>query len=404
MKGISHQMSDNIKKVILCKYGEVALKGANRRTFESAMLKDIARRARRYGDFDIYTAQSTVYIEPKEGAVVDLEGLKNSVSRVFGISAYCESAVSEKNIDAIRHTAAAYLPPLLRGVATFRAEAKRADKTFPIKSPELAAEVGGVVLSSVPGIKVNLDNPDITVRVEIRERGAYIHAGQTRGAGGMPIGTGGRAMLLLSGGIDSPVAGFMMMRRGVTVDAVHFESFPYTGEQAKEKVLTLARILCGWCNTMKVRIISVTRIQEELRAKCDESYFTLLLRRFMMRLAERAAREAGAGALITGESLGQVASQTMDALVVTDDATSMPVFRPCIGMDKEDIIKISREIDAFETSILPYEDCCTIFTPQHPKTRPTLERVLEQEARVDVDALLEEAWATRQLITVSEDF
>lgn len=195
-----------------------------------------------------------------------------------------------------------------------------------------------------------------------------------------------------------------MMRRGVTVDAVHFESFPYTGEQAKEKVLTLARILCGWSNTMNVRIISVARIQEELRAKCDESYLTILLRRFMMRLAERAAREAGAGALITGESLGQVASQTMDALIVTDNATSVPVFRPCIGMDKEDIIKISREIDAFETSILPYEDCCSIFTPQHPKTRPSLERVLEQEARVDVDALIEEAWATRQLVTVTEEF
>ncbi len=386
---------EKAKRVILCKYGEVALKGANRPQFEMTMMKDLRRRAKRIGEFEIYAAQSTVYIEPcGEGDDIDL--MYDEASHVFGFSGICVAAVAEKDMSDIRRVAAEYIPGCLHGEQTFKVEAKRADKRFPYKSPEISAEVGEAILEAVPSLHVHLHSPDITVMVEVRERGAYIHAGQERGAGGLPAGTNGRALLLLSGGIDSPVAGYMMMKRGVTVDAVHFESIPYTSEQARDKVLALASILTDWCGEIRVHVISVTHIQEVLRDTCDNDYFTILLRRFMMALADRTARHTGAQALITGESLGQVASQTMHALAVTDIMTSLPVFRPLIGMDKEEIIEVSRKIGAFETSILPYEDCCTVFTPPHPKTRPELPRVLEQEEKVNFDALADEAWETRR--------
>lgn len=390
---------EKLKRVILCKYGEVALKGANRPQFEQIMMTDLRHKAKRVGNFEIYAAQSTVYVEPLD-EMADIDEMLEEAKHTFGFSGLTIAAVAEKNIDDIKRVAQIYLPQFLRGDISFRAEAKRADKRFPMKSPEIAGEVGAALLEVMPNLRVDLKNPDVTVSVEIRERGAYIHADQIRGAGGLPLGSNGRGMLLLSGGIDSPVAGFMIMKRGVTVDAIHFESFPYTSEEAREKVLELATILTEYCGSMRVHVISVTHIQEELRDKCDNDYFTILLRRFMMKLAERTATANGAMALITGESLGQVASQTMQAIAVTDMMSSIPVLRPCIGMDKEDIIDISRKIGAYETSILPFEDCCTVFTPPHPRTRPEIGRVLEQESKVDFDALCEEAWESRRLFVV----
>ena len=384
---------NGFREVILCKYGELTLKGANLSFFESLLVKEMKARAKRHGDFHIYHVQSTLYIEPQNDAC-DLDGMLASARRVFGIVGITRAAVAEKNMDDILRVAKGYLPAQMAGKHSFRVDAKRADKKFPLASPDIAAQVGGALLSVNPRWKVDLHNPDCRIRVEIRETAAYIHADQEKGAGGMPIRSNGRGLLLLSGGIDSPVAGYMMAKRGVEIEALHFESFPYTSERAKEKVMQLATELCEYCTKIHVHVISLTHIQEELRDHCEEDYFTLLLRRFMMTLAERCAKLYQCGALITGESLGQVASQTMEALNVTNEVVSMPVFRPCIGMDKEEIVGIARQIGTFETSILPYEDCCTVFTPRHPRTRPVLEKVLAQQEKVDFDALVEEAWAT----------
>ena len=369
-------------EVLLCKYGELILKGANRSYFEGLLMKELKARVRRAGNFDIYKAQSTIYIEPLDDNC-DLDAALEYASRVFGIITIDRACVTEKNIDAIKAAAREYLPQFMQGVTRFKADARRADKTFPYTSPELAAEIGGALLEVMPRLKVDLFSPEVVVRVEIRERGAYIHAGQIKAAGGMPLGSSGRGLLLLSGGIDSPVAGFMMAKRGVTLECLHFESFPYTSERAREKVLELAQILCEYCTQLKVHVISLTHIQEELRDRCDEDYFTLLLRRYMMTLAERVAKRNKCGALITGESLAQVASQTMKAIAVTDAVVNMPVFRPCIGLDKEEIVSIARKIGTFETSILPYEDCCTVFTPRHPRTRPDIAKVEEEERKLD---------------------
>ena len=387
---------EKIKEVILCKFGEVVLKGTNRGTFEAQLLRDIKRRAKLIGNYSVRCAQSTVYIEPKdEAAEASLDALYVQMGKVFGLAGLCRAASCEKTLEAVLETAKAYLPDQMRGVKTFKCEAKRSDKMFPLSSPELSREVGGAILEVMPHLTVNLYEPEVVVRIEIRDEYAYIHAGQDRGAGGMPLGSAGKGLLLLSGGIDSPVAGYMMMKRGMEVDCVHFESFPYTSEAAHEKVMQLASELTEYCGKIKVHVISLTHIQEELRDNCEEDYFTLLLRRFMMKLASRVAAEQNCHVLVTGESLGQVASQTLRALCVTDDAATCPVFRPLIGMDKEEIIKISRMIGTFDTSILPYDDCCTVFTPRHPRTQPDLEKVIAEEARVDVEALLEEAWATR---------
>lgn len=386
------------REVILCKYGELVLKGANLSFFESLLVKEMKERARRHGRFHIYHVQSTLYIEPLDDDC-DLDGMLASAHRVFGIAGITRAAVAEKNVEDILRVAREYLPLHMEGKKTFRVDAKRADKTFPLSSPDLAAEVGGALLSANPRLRVDLHNPDSRIRVEIRETAAYIHADQEKGAGGMPLKSNGRGLLLLSGGIDSPVAGYMMAKRGVEIEALHFESYPYTSERAREKVLELATELCEYCTKIHVHVISLTHIQEELRAKCEEDYFTLLLRRFMMTLAERCAKLYKCGALITGESLGQVASQTMEALNVTNDAVTIPVFRPCIGLDKEEIVQIARKIGTFETSILPYEDCCTVFTPRHPRTRPALEKVMAQQEKVDFDALVEEAWASMYTVT-----
>ncbi len=392
-----------IKEILLCKYGEIVLKGANRKSFEDMLSREMKKRAACYGKFDVYRAQSTIYIEPMDEEA-DLDGMFEAASKVFGIVAIARCAVCEKNMEEIARTARKYVPQFLSDKQTFKVEAKRSDKAFALNSMEISREIGGEILSVCPHIRVDVHHPDVIVKVEIREFGAYISAGQFKGAGGMPVGSNGKGLLLLSGGIDSPVAGYMMAKRGVRLDAVHFESFPYTSERAREKVLELAQIVSEYSGDIFVHVVSLTHIQEELVKACEEDYFTLLLRRYMMTIAERIAKEKGCMALITGESLGQVASQTMQALGVTDAAVSLPVFRPCIGMDKEEIVTVARKIGTFETSIQPYEDCCTVFTPRHPRTKPELEKVLAQENKLDFAALVEEALGTAYTVHIKAEY
>ena len=392
-----------MKEVLLCKYGEIVLKGANRKFFEDALVKEMRYRASFFGQFTVTNVQSTMTIEPQDD-FADLDGMFEAARRLFGIAAVGRAAVAEKNMDSIMAVAKSYLPAFLEGKKTFKVEAKRSDKTFPLTSPDISREVGGAILSACPRLRVDVHNPDVTVRVEVRERGAYLHAGQFKGAGGLPVGTNGKGLLLLSGGIDSPVAGWMMAKRGVRLEAVYFESIPYTSEQARQKVLDLASLVARWSGSIMVHVVSLTHIQEELVKHCDEEYFTLLLRRYMMQIANMVAEKQGCQALITGESLGQVASQTIQALNVTNAVAKYPVFRPVIGMDKEEIVQFARYIGTFDTSILPFEDCCTVFTPRHPKTRPVLEKVEEQERKLPFDALCREAFEGAQTVYIKAKF
>ncbi len=388
-----------MNEVLLCKYGEIVLKGANRAYFEDMLCNQLRKRAKKCGNFEILRAQSTVYIEPLD-EFCDMDAMLAEAQKVFGIVAIARAYVCEKSLDSISQAAREFIVPEIRKYKTFKVEAKRSDKTFPLDSMGLSREIGGVLLEANPKVKVDVKNPDVTVKVEVRERAAYIYAGHHKGAGGMPVGTNGKGLLLLSGGIDSPVAGYMMAKRGVKLEAVHFESFPYTSERALQKVLDLAKIVSDYSGEIYVHIISLTHIQEELVKHCNEEYFTLLLRRYMVALANIVAKKYNCGALITGESVGQVASQTMQAIGVTDAVAEIPVFRPCIGMDKEEIVQISRKIGAFETSILPYEDCCTVFTPKHPKTKPELEKVIAEENKLPFDELVEEALTTMRTVKV----
>ncbi len=379
-----------MKEVLLLKCGEIVLKGLNRKAFEDRLLKNLFRRMKHVADCPISMRQSVVYVEVPEGA--DADAVMDCAAHVFGFATISRAAVCpEKTLDSVIKTAQRYLAPRFARAATFKVETKRGDKQFPLTSTEISQQVGGALADLFPAVRADMHHPDLTVHVEIREKYAFVHAGPEPGAGGMPTGSNGRAALLLSGGIDSPVAGWMMAKRGLELVGVHFFSYPYTSEQAKEKVLTLGRKLTRWCGRMSVMVVPFTKIQEQIRAQCHEELFTLIMRRFMMRIAERVAVEHGCGALITGESLGQVASQTMPAMAVTGAVCELPVFRPCIGMDKEEIVRIARRIDTFETSILPYEDCCTVFTPKHPNTRPKLPKIVEAESRLAVDALVDEA-------------
>ena len=382
-----------MKRTILLKYGEIILKGANRRVFEKQLADSIRKRLKGLiGEYEFEYMQSTVYVTPERDE--DVEIAHDALSRIFGIVSLCIAYRAEKNMDEIRRVALEYIPQHLEGYRSFKADARRSDKTFPYTTPEIMMQVGGELSEKCPDIAVDVINPEIVVMIEVREKYAFIHAGKTMGAGGLPYATGGRGLLLLSGGIDSPVAGFMMAKRGVEVDALHFESFPYTSERALEKVITLSKKLCRYTDKMHFNSVSLTEIQEAIRDNCEYDYFTLILRRFMMEIADIVAGRVGAGCLITGESIGQVASQTMQALAVTDCVPSIPVFRPLIGMDKEEIVQIARRIDTFETSIEPYEDCCTVFTPPHPRTRPVLEKVIRAEEGLDRKTLIENALKT----------
>lgn len=388
------------KRSILLKYGELILKGDNRSYFEAALLRQVRRKLKPLGEFTVFCSQSTVYVESEDDLL--LEEALPLMQKVFGIVSVSIAWRVEKNMDAILKTVKEKIAPTLIGAESFKADARRSDKKFPLKSPEICREVGGAILATLGkrSPRVDVHNPREVVWVEIRDTFAYVHAKKLPGAGGMPYGTGGRVLLLLSGGIDSPVAGFRMAKRGAYMDALHFESFPYTSERAKEKVVDLARKLCEYTDTVNFASIRLTDLQLALKDACREEYFTILLRRSMMRLACRVANRQGCGALVTGESLGQVASQTMDALATTDNASTLPIFRPLIGMDKEEIVRTSREIDCFETSILPYEDCCTVFTPRHPKLNPTLESVLEEEQKVNLAELEDAAFESLEFIRV----
>ena len=387
------------QEIFLLKLGEVVLKGQNRQSFEDKLLANVRRRVKNCGSFQCSLRQSTIYVEP-QGEDCDMEAAWDACRQVFGIAAVARAVPCEKTVDAIVEAARTYLADAFAVAKSFKVESKRADKMFPMNSIQLSQAVGGDLAELFPHVAVDVHTPDLTVFVEIREKYAYVHTPSVPGAGGLPIGMGGRAVSLLSGGIDSPVSSWMMARRGVELEMVHFVSPPYTSQQAQDKVLELARLLTAWTGRPLVHIVPFTEIQEEIRRNCPEEYFTLIMRRFMMRIAEAIARKANAGALVTGESLGQVASQTMLALGVTEDVTSLPVLRPLIGMDKVEIIRMSREIGVFDTSILPYEDCCTVFTPRHPATRPRLEDVRQAEAALDVESLVQKALADETWVRV----
>ncbi len=389
----------NNNEILLLKLGEVVLKGLNRKAFEDKLMNNVRRRIRRFGDFRVLVRQSTIYVEPQNDQC-DMESAFAACCQVFGVAAVARAVPCEKTVEAIVETAVAYLSDDFAAARSFKVESKRADKLFPMTSIQLSQAVGGELAERFPHVTVDVHHPDLTVYVEIREKYAYVHAPSVPGAGGLPVGMGGTAVSLLSGGLDSPVSSWMMARRGVQLEMVHFVSPPYTSQQALDKVLELARLLTAYCGRMVVHVVPFTKIQEEIRKNCPEEYFTLIMRRFMMRIAEAVAKRAGAGALVTGESLGQVASQTMLALGVTEDVTSLPVLRPLIGMDKVEIIRMARQIGTYDTSILPYEDCCTVFTPRHPCTRPKVEDVREAEAALDVDALVAEALAADQWVRV----
>lgn len=387
-----------MQEVLLLKCGELVLKGLNRYKFEEKLLRIVRDRMKKIGQFDIWSMQSTIYVEP-EGEQ-DLDAALDAATKIFGINSVSRAAVCEKDIEVIKKTAEEYLGEKLKGITTYKVDAKRSDKRFPLTSPQIGVEVGGYLSDVFPHLQAKMEEPEMTVMVEIRDKAAYVSGERFRGAGGMPVGSNGRAMLLLSGGIDSPVAGYMMAKRGLDLAAVHFYSYPYTSKEARDKVIELADIVSNYSGKMTVLLVPFTEIQLEISKKCMEDYFTIIMRRMMMRIAQKGAEMQHCGALITGESLGQVASQTMEALGCTQAVCYMPVFRPAIGMDKEEIIDIARKIGTFETSSLPYEDCCTVFTPRHPQTKPRLQKVEEQESRIDVDGLVERAVAGIEKITV----
>ena len=386
-----------MNEIILLKLGEMVLKGLNRRSFEDKLQANLHRRLRPFGQFRVYTRQSATYVEPI-GEGCDVEGAYEALKHVFGIVGLSLARPCGKDKDAILACAKEFLDDQLRAARTFKVETKRADKTFPMTSIQLSQYVGGELHEAYDNLEVDVHHPELTVYVEVRDYAAYVHTQPQPGAGGLPVGINGRAVSLLSGGIDSPVASWMIAKRGVALDMVHFFSYPYTSLEAKEKVLELARLLTPWTGRLTVHVVPFTAIQEELRRSCPEELFTVIMRRFMMRIAQEVARRCGAKALVTGECLGQVASQTMDAMLVTGAVVDLPILRPVVGMDKEEIVQIARKIGTFETSILPYEDCCTVFTPRHPKTKPEVAEVREIESALDVEGLCRRAMADREMI------
>ena len=383
----------------LLKLGEIVLKGQNRWQFENKLKQNVNRRMRPFGDFHVNIVQSTVFVEPQNDEC-DLDGAWDACHYIFGVVALCRCRACNKDLDDIYRAVREYLDDDLLSAESFKVESKRADKRFPLNSIQISQEIGGRIAEAYPHLKVDVHHPGYTVNVEIRDQFAYVHGPAEPGAGGLPTGVGGRAMVLLSGGIDSPVAAYMMAKRGVEIECVHFFSYPYTSELAKEKVIELARLVTKYCGRMTLNIVGFTEIQEAIRDNCPEEYFTLIMRRFMMEISERIARDHGCGCIVTGENLGQVASQTMEAMAVTSAVVNLPVFTPLIGMDKEEIVTRARQIGTMETSILPYEDCCTVFTPKHPRTKPTMEQVLRAERKLDRQALIARALENTELIKV----
>lgn len=381
-----------MEEIILIKVGEIVLKGLNRRTFEDVLLKNLRKRLHKAGQFEIKIAQSTISVKPKDENA-DMELASEIVGKTFGIATFSRACVAKKDIEDIQQKAVEYLEEELEDAKTFKVEARRSDKKFPLKSPQICEQVGGYILEHFPHLKVDVKNPELVVTVEVRDFCAYVRGGVVKGVGGIPVGTGGKAGILISGGIDSPVAAFMMAKRGVELTAIHFASPPYTSQRAEEKVCKLLEIVSEYSGRMTMYTVPFTEIQEQIREKCPEELFTIIMRRFMMQISERIAKDNNCTALITGESLGQVASQTISAIACTDIVCNIPVFRPLIGMDKDEIVVISRKIGTFETSIEPYEDCCTVFTPKHPRTRPVLKYVEQAQNEMNCDELIEKALA-----------
>ena len=391
-----------MKEIFLLKLGEIVLKGANKRQFEDKLRQNVRRRMRPFGNFDVYLMQSTIYVEPMDEEA-DVEGAWDACSTIFGVVSLCRCRACEKDLDCIFQTVEEYLGDDLECAESFKVESKRSDKRFPLTSIGISQAIGGRLAEAHPTCRVDVHNPAYTVYVEVRDLAAYIHGPAVPGAGGLPTGVGGRAMCLLSGGIDSPVAAYMMAKRGVEIECVHFFSYPYTSELAKNKVLELARLVTRYCGRMTVNVVSFTQIQEAIRDNCPEEFFTLIMRRFMMEISQRIGQEHGCEALITGENLGQVASQTMQAMAVTGAVVDVPIFMPLGGMDKEEIVTIARKIGTMQTAILPYEDCCTVFTPKHPKTKPNLKQLLHAEKNLDREALILQAIENTEKITVKYD-
>ena len=381
-----------MEQLILVRFGEIHLKGLNRPYFEHRLVREMKRRLYDEPQAAVEKGDGRYYIR----GVQNLDAVMERIRKVFGVHSLSPAIAVEKDIAAIRDQAVEMMRD--KHPTTFKVKARRADKRFPMTSPEICEEVGGYILETLPGWKVDVHHPEVTLEVEVREQ-AFLHCETLPAAGGMPVGTNGRAFLLLSGGIDSPVAGYMVAKRGVAIEAVHFFSYPYTGEPAKEKVLTLAKLLSEYAGPVRVHVVPFTKIQQEIYQKCPEGELTVIMRRFMMRIAQGLAQRGKGGALVTGESIGQVASQTMEALAVTDAVVDMPVFRPVIGMDKQEIMEIAMKIGTYETSILPYEDCCTVFTPRHPVTRPTLERIEASEKVLDIEGLVQEAVDGTEVVT-----
>lgn len=387
-----------MREILLLKLGEIVLKGLNRRTFEERLMLNVRAALKCAGDFTMQKGQSTLLITPEEN--FDMGVAVEAAKKVFGVASVVVAMPCEKTFESVCETAVSYLEKELKSATTFKCEAKRADKKFPMKSPELCAELGGYILDRFPHLSVDVHNPDVTVTAEIRDFAAYVHGGRIKGAGGMPVGSNGKATMLLSGGIDSPVAGYMVAKRGVCLEAVHFFSPPYTSERAKEKVIELAKILAQYTGPIRLHIVPFTEPQLAIYEKCPEDLLTIIMRRIMMMVTEAIAKRNKSAALVTGESIGQVASQTLESLGVTDCATTFPVMRPLIGMDKEEIVEIARKIGTFKTSVLPYEDCCTVFVPKHPKIKPVLSHVLQAESVLDIDSIIKKCLEEKETMLI----
>ena len=392
----------NEEKILIVRCGEVALKGMNKPYFERMLAERIHKRlkAAGYGKASVKRHEGLIFVRfDREWDTVQLAG---EISKVFGVASISPAIESESNMEAIGVEAVSFMEKLCeeRCVRTFKVEAKRADKQFPIKSPDIARQIGGYVLKGLKVLKVDVHNPDVRLFVDVRHDRSYIYADKIAGFGGLPLGTNGKGLVLLSGGIDSPVAAWMMAKRGMMIEAVHFHSYPYTSPRAQEKVEDLAKIVASYCGSFKMHVINILPIQEQIVKNCPEAETTIHVRRFMMRIAEKIAERNSAMMLITGENLGQVASQTAEALVVTDNCVKIPVMRPLIAMDKIDIIAKAQEIGTFETSIEPYEDCCTVFLPKHPTTKPQLDKIEISDSKLDIDALVESAIAEEEIIYI----
>lgn len=390
-----------MRKVILVRYGEILLKGLNRPVFERKLIDNIKRALNPLGKVGVFKSQARIYVEPHIEEY-DFDEAVNLLTKVFGIVSVSPVWKIETNYEVIKEKSVIMLKDLLvrKGYKTFKVETKRGDKSFPMDSPEISRELGGHILENFPELSVDVKKPEFVFYVEVREF-TYIYSEIIPAVCGMPIGTNGKAALLLSGGIDSPVAGWMIAKRGVELEAVHFYSYPYTSERAKEKVIELTKILTKFCNKINLHIVPFTDIQLEINEKCPQDQLTIIMRRVMMTIAERIAEKVGALALVTGESVGQVASQTIQSLYVTNAVVKMPVFRPLIGMDKNEVIDIARKIGTFETSILPYEDCCTVFVAKHPNTKPVLEKILALEQKANVEELINKAIENTEVMVIA---